>query len=182
MSTDAILQRCQGSMDKAISHLEDELLKIRTGKANPAMLDSVYVEYYGSNVPLPQVANVNTPDGRTLTIQPWEKKMLQSIERAIINSNLNLNPQSDGEMIRIHVPPLTEERRKDMVKMAKVEAENAKVSLRNARRDAIESVKKAKLPEDEAKRVEKDIQTATDKTIAEINQHLASKEKELTTV
>jgi ribosome recycling factor len=93
MSTDAIIQRCQGSMDKAISHLEDELLKIRTGKANPAMLDSVYVEYYGSNVPLPQVANVNTPDGRTLTIQPWEKKMLQSIERAIINSNLNLNPQ-----------------------------------------------------------------------------------------
>jgi ribosome recycling factor len=185
MSTDAIMERCRGNMDKAISHLEDELLKIRTGKANPAMLDSVYVEYYGSNVPLQQVANVNTPDGRTLTVQPWEKKMLQDIERAIINSNLNLNPQNDGEMIRIHVPPLTEERRKDMVKMAKAEAENAKVSLRNARRDANEGFKKLVkegLAEDVAKDLEARVQKMIDEYTVKVEDLCQRKEKEIMTV
>ena len=123
---DLILESAKESMDKAIDHLEKELTKIRAGKANPSMLDGILVEYYGSNTPLQQVANIGTLDARTLTVQPWEKATLEPIERAIINSNLGLNPQNNGEMILINIPQLTEERRKDLVKQAKAEAEHAK--------------------------------------------------------
>lgn len=185
MGSAAAIEHAKQLMDKAIVHLEAELLKIRTGKANPAMVDSVMVEYYGSMVPLNQIANVTTPDARTLVIQPWEKNKLQDVERAIINSNLGLNPQNDGEMIRISVPPLTEERRKEMVKMAKNQGEDSKVSIRNARRDANEMVKKAQkdgLPEDEAKATEAVIQNLTNDYIAKIDAHVARKEKEILTV
>src|SRR5476651_150134 len=143
-------------MDKAISHLEAELLKIRAGKASPSLVDSLQVDYYGSKVPVSQVANVNTQDSRTLVIQPWEKAMLTPIEKAIQAANLGLNPQNDGILIRISIPPLTEERRKDLVKKAKQEAEDAKVGIRGARKDAMEEIKKLKggktpIPEDEAK-------------------------------
>jgi ribosome recycling factor len=131
-------------MQASVEHLERELTKIRTGRANPVMLDGVRVDYYGSPTPLNQVANVNTPDAHTLMIQPWEKAMLQEIERAIINANLGLNPQNNGEMVIINVPPLTEERRRDLVKQAKNEAENAKVSIRSARHEALDEVKNSK--------------------------------------
>src|SRR6201997_2629574 len=155
-------------MDKAISHLEAELLKIRAGKASPSLVDTLQVDYYGSRVPVSQVANVNTQDSRTLVIQPWEKAMLQPIEKAIQAANLGLNPQNDGVLIRISIPPLTEERRKDLVKKAKQEAEDAKVGIRTSRKDAMEGVKKLKstgLPEDEAKDAEAKIQTLTDQYV-----------------
>lgn len=172
-------------MQKAMLHLEDELTKVRTGKANPSMLDSVMVEYYGAPTPLSQVANITTPDPRTIVVQPWEKKVLQDIERGIINSNLSLNPQNDGEVIRINVPLLTEERRKEMVKVAKHMGEAAKVTIRNARRDANEMVKKAKtdgLSEDSAKDLEAQVQIITDRFIADVDSLLVRKEKEILTV
>jgi len=170
-------------MDKAINHLESELTKIRAGKANPSLVDSLQVDYYGSKVPVSQVANVNTQDARTLVIQPWEKAMLTPIEKAIQVANLGLNPQNDGILIRISIPPLTEERRKELVKKAKQEAEDAKVGIRTARKEAMEGVKQIKgLPEDEKKGAEAKIQTLTDQYVAKCDKHLETKEKEIMTV
>jgi len=180
-----IMEDLEDSMKKAISHLETELVKIRAGKANPQMLDGIVVDYYGSPTPLNQVANVSVADVRTLTVQPWEKNMLQPIERAIINSNIGINPQNDGNMIRMFLPPLTEERRKEFVKRANGEGEHSKVAIRNIRRDAIEQIKKLQkdgLSEDAAKDAEKDIQDTTDKFILIVDKHLASKEKEIMAV
>ena len=180
-----IMEDLEDSMKKAISHLETELVKIRAGKANPQMLDGIVVDYYGSPTPLNQVANVSVADVRTLTIQPWEKNMLQPIERAIINSNIGINPQNDGNMIRMFLPPLTEERRREFVKRANGEGEHSKVAIRNIRRDAIEQIKKLQkdgLSEDAAKDAEKEIQDTTDKFIVVIEKHLASKEKEIMAV
>lgn len=175
----------QSLMEKAISHLESELAKIRAGKANPAMLEGIMVDYYGSYTPLNQVANVNTPDARSIVIQPWEKTMLTPIEKAIQAANLGFNPQNDGLLIRIIVPPLTEERRKELVKRSKAEGENARVTVRNIRRDALENVKKQGkngLPEDMQKDAETKIQQLTDNFIAKVEKHLESKEKEIMTV
>jgi len=177
-----IMDDTESSMSKAIKHLESELTKIRAGKANPQILDGITVDYYGSATPLAQIANVSVVDARTLTIQPWEKNMLQPIERAIINSNIGLNPQNDGLIIRLFLPPLTEERRKEFVKRANGEGEASKVSIRNIRRDAIEMIKRLQkdgLSEDAAKDAEKDIQAITDKYIAQIEKHLVTKEKEI---
>lgn len=179
---DLILESTKESMDKAIEHLEKELTKIRAGKANPSMLDGILVEYYGSNTPLQQVANIGTLDARTLTVQPWEKATLEPIERAIINSNLGLNPQNNGEMILINIPQLTEERRKDLVKQAKAEAEHAKVSIRNARKEANDEVKKLQkdgLAEDQAKGIEEEIQELTDKYVAKVDHILELKEVDI---
>ena len=172
-------------MEKAISHLEDELLKVRAGKANPSMLDSVMVDYYGTKMPLNQTANVNTLDARTIVVQPWEKAMLEPLSKAIIDSNLNLNPQSDGTVLRINVPSLTEERRKDLVKKAKTVGEDCKVTLRTLRKEANDSVKKLKangLPEDEAKEAETKVQQLTDGFAVKAEKHLEAKEKEIMTV
>ncbi len=172
-------------MDVAVAHLESELAKIRAGKASTQMLDGIYVDYYGARTPLAQVANVNTPDARTLAVQPWEKTLLHTIEKAIQAANLGLNPQNDGTLIRINVPPLTEERRKDLVKRAKAEGENAKVTIRNIRREANEMVKvlvKDGLPEDVAKDTEGKIQVLTDGYTAKIDKHLEVKEKEIMTI
>lgn len=185
MSVENVVNFAKESMEKSIVHLEASLLKIRTGKANPAMVDGVMVEYYGSMVPLPQIANVSTPDARTIVIQPWEKNKLQDIERSIINSNLGLNPQNDGEIIRINVPPLTEERRKEMVKMAKSEGEDSKVGIRNVRREANEQIKKLQkdgLAEDLAKDAESRVQQITNDFITLIDNHVTKKEKEIMTV
>lgn len=177
-----ILDSAQENMQSAVKHLENELLNIRAGKANPVMLKSVMVDYYGAPTPLSQVANVNTPDGRTLSIQPWEKSMLAEIEKGIMIANLGFNPMNNGESIIINVPPLTEERRRELAKMAKSEAENAKVSIRNARKDANQEIKKTEASEDEQKNCEIDVQQTTDKFIASIDTILATKEKEIMTV
>lgn len=172
-------------MKKAITHLEVELSRIRAGKANPQILDGITVDYYGNPTPLNQVANVTTADARTLSIQPWEKPMLAVIERAIIASNIGLNPQNDGNIIRLFLPPLTEERRKELVKRVNGEGEQAKVAVRNIRRDAIEGIKKEQkdgLSEDEAKDAEGIIQAMTDKHIALVDQHCKDKEKEIMTI
>jgi ribosome recycling factor len=177
-----ILDSAKELMEKAIDHLEKELTKIRAGKANPSMLDGIMVDYYGSQTPLQQVANVGTLDARTLTIQPWEKATLEPIERAIINSNLGLNPQNNGEMILINIPQLTEERRKDLVKQTKAEAEHGKVSIRNARKEANDEVKQLQkdgLAEDQAKGVEDEIQELTDKYTAKVEHVLELKEKDI---
>ena len=179
------LNTAQDSMNKAINHLEAELLKIRAGKANPQMLDGIMVDYYGSPVPINQVGNISTLDARTLTIQPWEKNMLQPIERAIIASNIGINPQNDGVIIRLFLPPLTEERRRELVKRSLGEGEHAKVAIRNIRRDAIESIKKLQkngLSEDAAKDAEADIQELTNKFIAKVDKHLETKEKEIMSI
>ncbi|WP_346317330.1 ribosome recycling factor [Chitinophaga sp. YIM B06452] len=177
-----ILDDAKDSMQKAISHLETELTKIRAGKANPQILDGITVDYYGAPTALNQVANVSVADARTLTIQPWEKNMLQPIERAIIASNIGLNPQNDGILIRLFLPPLTEERRKELVKRVNGEGEHAKVAIRNIRRDGIEAIKKLQkdgLSEDTAKDAEADVQALTDKYIAAIDKHCAAKDKEI---
>src|SRR5215213_11511620 len=179
------LELAEDAMKKAINHLETELTKIRAGKANPQMLDGIVVDYYGSPTAINQVGNISVLDARTLTIQPWEKNMLQPIERAIINSNIGINPQNDGVIIRMFLPPLTEERRKELVKRCLGEGEHSKVAIRNVRRDAIESIKKAQkngLSEDAAKDAEADIQTLTDKFIAFVDRHLATKEKDIMSV
>jgi ribosome recycling factor len=173
------------SMEKAIAHLESELVKMRVGRANPQMFDSVVVDYYGSPTAIAQVANISVADARTLTIQPWEKNMLQPIERAIIAGNLGVTPQNDGSIIRIFLPPLTEERRKEVVKKVQAEGEHSKVAIRNIRRDAIEGVKKLQkngLSEDIATDGEKQIQDITNKFIALVDKHLAAKEKEIMSV
>ena len=178
----SIISGLEDHMKKAINHLEAELVKIRAGKANPQMLDGIMVDYYGSNMPINQVANINVMDARTLTIQPWEKNMLQPIERAIIAANIGINPQSDGIIIRLFLPPLTEERRKELVKKCHVEGEHSKVAIRNLRRDSIEHIKKlqkAGLSEEAAKDAEEEIQQVTDKFITMVDKHLTSKEKEI---
>jgi ribosome recycling factor len=175
----------QGSMQKVINHLENELVKIRAGKANPQMLDGLTIDYYGNPTPMNQVANISVMDARTLTIQPWEKNMLQPIERAIIAANLGVTPQNDGNIIRLFMPPLTEERRKEHVKRANAEGEHSKVAIRNIRRDTIEHIKKLQkqgLSEDATKDAEKKMQEMTDKYITLVERHLATKEKEIMSV
>jgi ribosome recycling factor len=170
------------TMEKAISHLESELTKIRAGRANPQMFDGLTVDYYGAPTGIAQVSNISVADARTLTIQPWEKNMLQLIERSIIAANLGVTPQNDGSIIRIFLPPMTEERRKEIVKRVQNEGEHSKVAIRNIRRDAIEQVKKMQkngLSEDIATDAEKEIQEMTNKFIALIEKHLAAKEKEI---
>ena len=179
------LEMAEDSMQKAISHLEVELTKIRAGKANPQMLDGIVVDYYGTPTPINQVGNISVMDARTISIQPWEKNMLQPIERAIIASNIGINPQNDGNIIRLFLPPLTEERRRDHVKRAQGEGEHSKVAIRNIRRDAIENIKKAQkngLSEDAAKDAETNIQVVTDRYIALVEKHLGSKEKDIMSV
>jgi len=175
----------EDSMKKAISHLEAGLAKIRAGKANPQMLDGIVVDYYGSPTPISQVGNISVLDARTLSIQPWEKNMLQPIERAIIASNIGINPQNDGVIIRLFLPPLTEERRRELVKRCQGEAEQSKVAIRNIRREAIEEIKKLQkngLSEDAAKDAEADAQEITNRYIALVDRHLAAKEKEIMAV
>ena len=183
--TSSIIAAADQQMKKAIEHLESELVKIRAGKANPQMLDSLIVDYYGNPTPVNQVANVSVLDARTLTIQPWEKNMLQPIEKSIIAANLGVTPQNDGTIIRITMPPLTEERRKELVKKCHGEAEHTKVSIRNIRRDAIEQIKKLQkngLSEDVAKDAEAEVQTTTDNNTAAVEKHLSFKEKEIMSV
>lgn len=185
MEVKQIIDHMQDHMQKAINHLEAELVKIRAGKATPSMLDGIMVDYYGSMTPLNQVANINTPEARTIVIQPWEKAMIKPIEKGIIDANLGLTPANDGIMIRINVPPLSEERRRDLVKRAKAEGEHAKVGIRNLRRDANENIKKAQkagLPEDLAKDAETKTQKITDDFIVKVDKHLEAKEKEIMTV
>jgi ribosome recycling factor len=180
---DMAIEEAQASMSKSIQHLEVELLKIRAGKATPSMLDSVKVDYYGSPTPLSQVANVNTLDARTITVQPWEKSMLDEICKGIINSNLGLNPQNNGESILINVPALTEERRKELVKKAKAEGEHAKIGLRNARKEANDFIKKLDgISEDLIKGGEDKIQKLTDSFSVKVDELIAKKEKDIMTV
>ncbi|TAF50652.1 MAG: ribosome recycling factor [Sphingobacteriia bacterium] len=180
-----ILADAKESMQKGIGHLETELVKIRAGKASPAMLDGLVVEYYGSPTPISQVANISVLDSRTISIQPWEKNMLAPIERSIMAANIGITPQNDGSQIRLYLPPLTEERRKELFKKASAEGEQSKVAIRNIRRDAIEQVKKLQkdgLSEDAAKDAEKEIQDLTDQYIVLVDKHLVAKEKEMMSV
>ncbi len=177
-----IIDAAKESMDNSIAHLEKEFLNIRAGKASPAMLGGVFVDYYGSQTPLSQVANINAPDARTLTVTPWEKSMLQPIEKAIMIANLGLNPMNNGENIIINIPALTEERRKDLVKQAKSEAEEAKIGIRNARKDANTDIKKEEkegTSEDICKKAEEDVQKLTDAYIKKIDDLLVHKEAEI---
>jgi ribosome recycling factor len=184
-TTDNIISNTEGAMTKALAHLETELVKIRAGKATPAMLDGIMAEYYGNPTPINQVANVTALDARTITVQPWEKNMLSVIERAIGAANIGINPQNDGVQIRLFLPPLTEERRKEMVKRCNAEGEHAKVAVRNIRRDGIEDIKKLEkegLSEDAAKDAEAAVQDTTNKYITLVEKHLAAKEKEIMAV
>lgn len=174
-----ILDSTTESMDGAMSHLEKAFIKIRAGKASPVMLSTVMVEYYGSPTPLSQVSNINTPDARTISVQPWEKNILQDIETAIMNANIGFNPMNNGEMIIINVPPLTEERRRELVKQAKVEAEDAKVSIRSARQEANKELKKLDISEDLLANAEVDVQTLTDKYITKVDSIFEVKEAEI---
>jgi ribosome recycling factor len=186
MTIAEIKQTTEGKMDQSIAAFKNNLTKIRTGRANPALLDSVLVDYYGSSVPLSQVANVALIDSRTISVQPWEKGMGAKIEKAIRESDLGLNPASMGDLIRVPMPAMSEERRKEMTKLVRNEGESAKIAVRNLRRDANESVKKLvkdKLAsEDDQKRAETDVQKVTDKHIAEIDQLVAAKEQEIMAV
>jgi ribosome recycling factor len=181
-----IKKNTEGKMEQSIAAFKNNLSKIRTGRANPALLDAVQVEYYGSMVPLSQVANVALLDSRTISVQPWEKGMGAKIEKAIRESDLGLNPASMGDLIRVPMPPMSEERRKEMTKLVKSEGEHAKVAVRNLRRDANEAVKKLvkdkEATEDDQKRTEADIQKMTDKRIAEIDQLIAAKEQDIMAV
>ena len=180
-----IVATADDHMKKAITHLETELIKIRAGKATPQILDGIVVDYYGSPTPINQVGNINVMDARTLSIQPWEKNMLQPIERAIIAANIGINPQNDGSQIRLFLPPLTEERRRELVKKCQGEGEHSRVAIRNIRRDAIEHIKRLQkngLSEDIAKDAETNIQNITDKFITTVDKHLSSKEKEIMSV
>ena len=183
MSLADVKKNMQAKMEQSINAFKHNLTKIRTGRANPAILDTVQVEYYGSMVPLSQVANVASIDARTLSVQPWEKNMGPKIEKAIRESDLGLNPSSLGDLIRVPMPPMSEERRKEMTKIVRSEGENAKIAIRNLRRDANEAVKKLvkdkEATEDDQKRTEADVQKVTDKHIAEIDALVASKEKDI---
>lgn len=177
-----ILNDAQVRMKKALDHTLHEFSSIHTGKATPQMVETVMVEAYGSMTPLKQCAAISTPDARLIQIQPWDTSLSKAIAKGIIDANLGFNPIIDGKIIRVPLPDMSRERRQEFVKNAHRLAEEGRVHVRNVRRDAIETAKKAKLPEDEMKRLEKDIQTATDKAIADINTHLAHKEKDLLTV
>jgi ribosome recycling factor len=180
-----IIEDAKVSMKKAIEHLEAELVKIRAGKANPVMLDGLMADYYGSPTPINQLANISAMDVRTLSVQPWEKNMLQPIERAIIAANLGINPQNDGNMIRLYLPPLTEERRKELVKRCNGEGEQAKIAVRNIRREAIEQIKKLQkdgLSEDAVKDAESEMQEITNSYISLVEKHLSLKDKEIMAV
>jgi ribosome recycling factor len=180
-----VLEQTSKEMQAAVSHLEHELTKIRTGKASPQMLEGVKVDYYGTMTPIEQVANIHTPDARQIIVQPWDKSLLNPIDKAIQAANLGFNPQSNGEVLRINVPSLTEDRRKELVKKAKAEAENSKVVVRNFRRTANENAKKLEkmnVPEDEIKSLEKEIQQITDGFISQIDKIVDAKEKDIMTV
>ncbi|MDE5811058.1 MAG: ribosome recycling factor [Muribaculaceae bacterium] len=179
------LDPAEEKMELAVAYLDESLAHIRAGKANPKILDGIRVDYYGSAAPISNVANVAVPDARTITITPWEKNMFKEIEKAIINSELGITPENNGEVIRLSIPPLTEERRKQLVKQSKAEAEQAKVSVRNARRDAIDGLKKAVkqgMPEDVEKDAENTAQKLHDKFLKKIDELFAAKEKEILTV
>lgn len=179
------LDMAKEQMDNAIEHLKTSLSKLKAGRANSQMLDGIFIEYYGVNTPLNQVATVSTPDARTLLIQPYEKGILEAIEKSILMANLGLTPQNDGKVVRINIPMLTEERRKDLVKKVKAEGEHCKVSLRTIRRDANETVKglsKKGLPEDQAKTVETKIQQLTDSYNTKVDATVAVKEQDIMTV
>ena len=179
------LQPAEEKMELAVAYLDEALARIRAGRANPKILDAIRVDYYGSAAPLSNVANIATPDARTIAITPWEKSMFKEIEKAIINSELGITPENNGEVIRLSIPPLTEERRKALVKQSKAEAEQAKVSVRNARRDAIEGLKKAikqGMPEDVEKDAETSAQKLHDRYLKKIDELFAAKEKEILTV
>ncbi len=186
MSISDIQKTVQTKMEQSIAAFKTNLTKIRTGRANPALLDTIHVDYYGSMVPLSQVANVALLDSRTISVQPWEKSMSAKIEKAIRESDLGLNPASLGELIRVPMPPMSEERRREMTKLVKTEGENAKIAIRNLRRDANESVKKLvkdkEASEDDQKRAEADVQKLTDKRIVEIDQLVQSKEQDIMAV
>jgi ribosome recycling factor len=180
-----IIADTQSNMKKAITHLESELTKIRAGKATATMLDGIMVDYYGSPTPINQVANITTPDARTISLQPWEKTMMAPIEKAILASNIGLTPQNDGTLIRLFLPPMTEERRKELVKRTLAEGETAKIAVRNIRREGIEQIKKLQkdgLSEDIAKGGEDQVQASTDKHIVLVDQVCKDKEKEIMTV
>tara|TARA_B100001769_G_scaffold258496_1_gene237490 strand:- start:267 stop:776 length:510 start_codon:yes stop_codon:yes gene_type:complete len=169
-------------MMSAISHLETELAKIRAGKANPIMLKGISVEYYGNNTPLNQVASISTPNAQTLTIQPWEKDLLDEIEKSIISSNLGLNPVNNGESLLINIPPLTEERRIELTRLAKSESESAKVSIRNSRKDANNKIKNLEISDDLKSNLEVDNQDLTDKYIKKVDEMFSTKEKDILTL
>jgi ribosome recycling factor len=179
------LDEAKEMMGKALTHLQNELAKIRAGKASPSMLDSVMVEYYGAPTPLNQTASVTTPDARTIFIKPWEKKLIQDIERAIMNSDLGLNPQNDGEQVIINIPTLTEERRQQLVKQARAEGESAKVSIRNIRKetnDGLKQLQKEGTSEDDIRRAEEKVQELTDQHTHKVDEYLEHKEKDIMTV
>lgn len=182
----ALIKDTEASMLKRVDYLEEELSRVRAGRANVKILDGILVEYYGSPMPLTQVANVNAPDARTIVITPWEKSLIRDIEKAIINSPLGITPENNGELIRLGIPPLTEERRRELVKQVKANSEDAKISIRNARRDVIDVIKKSiktdNTPEDVAKDAENDVQKIHDKYIKRIDEVFAEKEKEIMTV
>ena len=185
MDTKTIINDATARMQKAVDFLEESLANIRAGKASVNVLNGVFVEYYGSQTPVSGVASVTVPDAKTILIQPWDKNMIRPIEKAIIDSNIGLTPSNNGESIRLSMPPLTEERRKDLVKQSKAEAENARISLRNARRDAVEAFKKAVkdgMPEDEGKDGEAQIQKIVEKFNKSIDVSFEKKEKEIMTV
>ncbi len=176
---DFIIDEAKEGMQKAIDHLKKELANIRAGKASPQMLRGVMVDYYGSQTPLSQVANINTPDAQTLSVQPWEKSMIQEIEKGIMYANLGFNPMNNGESVIINVPPLTEERRKELVKVAKAEAEHGKISIRNIRKEANHDIKKTDVSEDLQKVAEDEIQKLTDTHVKMIDEMLKVKEAEI---
>jgi len=187
MSEDAqiVLDEAQESMEKSLEHLEREFQKLRAGKASPQMLEGVMIDYYGSQTPIEQTSNITTPDPRQIIVQPWDKSILPELEKAILAANLGFNPKNEGEILRISVPPLTEERRRDMVKKAKNEAENCRISIRNLRRSANDKAKtleKEGMPEDEAKKLQDDVQKLTDSTIEKVDKALDIKEKDVMTV
>ena len=177
-----IFDTAKEAMDNAIKHLDKQFVNIRAGKASPSMLGGVMIDYYGSQTPLNQVANVNTPDGRTITVQPWEKSMLQEIERAIMAANIGFNPMNNGESIIINVPPLTEERRLNLSRQAKAEAEDAKIGVRSARKEANNDIKKVDVSEDMMKNSEMDIQDMTNSYVGKVDDLYHKKEKEIMTV
>jgi len=180
-----VLDDTKESMNAALTHLEREFQKIRAGKASPSMLEGIKINYYGAMTPIEQTANINTPDPRQIIVQPWDKSILQELEKAIMAANLGFNPKNEGEVLRIIVPPLTEERRKDLVKQARNESEQAKISIRNIRRsanDMAKSLEKDGLPEDEVKKLQEKIQEMTDEYIKKIDEFLEKKEKDIMTV
>ncbi len=177
-----LIENAELNMMSAVSHLEAELAKIRAGKANPIMLKGIYVEYYGNNTPLNQVASVSTPNAQTLSIQPWEKDMLDEIEKSIISSNLGLNPVNNGESLLINIPPLTEERRIELTKIAKSESESAKVSIRNTRKDINNKIKNLEISDDLKSNLEIDAQDLTDKYIKKVDEMFSVKEKDILTL